>query len=520
MKFTDREEANNFYLNTLFDADLNGCLMEVMRELCLNDLFFLLTKVLNRKDIDNDWLFKRCQEVQNNPNGNLDLWAREHRKSTIITFGLTIQDLLHDLELCIGIFSITRPLAKDFLNQIKTEFENNQVLKDLFPDILWQSPEKEAKKWSLDNGIILRRKGNPRESTIEAHGLIEGLPTGKHFQIRVYDDIIDEKLVTNPDIIKKATDRWELSLNLGSDRVVKRYGIANIERYIGTRYHFNDPYATILKREAAIPRTYPATHDGKPNGRAVYFSEKLLAEKRRKMGSYIFACQMLQNPKADEVQGFDPDDFMYWNDTITHTWSSMNRYILVDPASKKKKISDYTVILVIALGPDRNYYIIDGVKDRMNLKERAKWLFKLHRAHHPEAVGYEEYGLQADIEHMQDRMERVNYRFVITPLGGKIAKEDRIRGLIPKFEEHRFYFPVRLIFVDYERRPQNLTKYLEDEFTAFPVSEYDDVMDCAARILDKNLGAEFPMSVPAINSIPGAHIIDRVETNYDLFQRR
>jgi hypothetical protein len=68
----------------------------------------------------------RCKEVQANPDGHLDLWAREHYKSTIITYGKTIQDVLashgenplsewRGEELTVGFFSVTRPLAKGFL---------------------------------------------------------------------------------------------------------------------------------------------------------------------------------------------------------------------------------------------------------------------------------------------------------------------------------------------------------------------------------------------------------------------
>lgn len=515
MKFINRYEANEFYASILFDAELDDCVTEVMRELCLNDLFFLLTRILNRQDIQNDWMFERCKEVQQQPNGMLDLWAREHRKSTIITFALTLQDILYDPEITVGFFSVTRPLAKDFLKQIKAELEGNQVLKDLFPDILWQNPEKEAPSWSLDNGIILKRKNNPREATLEAYGLVEGLPTGKHFQIRVYDDVIDEKLVTNPEIIKKVTERWELSLNLGSNQEVKRYGIANIERYIGTRYHYNDPYATMLKREVAIPRIYPGTDTGKVDGKPVYFTSELLAEKRRSMGPYVFGCQILQDPKADEVQGFKDEWFKYWHQ---EKWEAMNRYITVDPASEKKKSSDYTVMIVWGLGADQNYYIIDGVRDRLNLTERAKWLFKLHRTYRPNGVGYEKYGQQADIEHMQDKMQRDHYRFPITELGGQMPKNDRIRRMIPLFEQERVWLPIQCFFADYERKAKDLTHILVEELKAFPVSEYDDTMDCASRILDQNFITAFPESKL---KIPGAHIISNtVETNYNLFPKR
>ena len=79
------------------------------------DLFFLLVYLLKRKDADSDWALERCREVQASPNGHLDLWARGHYKSTIITFALSIQDILNDPEITIGLFSHTRPIAKAFL---------------------------------------------------------------------------------------------------------------------------------------------------------------------------------------------------------------------------------------------------------------------------------------------------------------------------------------------------------------------------------------------------------------------
>ena len=114
---------------------------------------------LGRKDIERQWLFERCREVQQNPDGYLDLWAREHYKSTIITFGKTIQDILVDANVTVGIFSHTRPIAKAFLRQIKRELESNEGLKELFPDILYANPQKESQKWSEDEGIIVK-KGN------------------------------------------------------------------------------------------------------------------------------------------------------------------------------------------------------------------------------------------------------------------------------------------------------------------------------------------------------------------------
>jgi hypothetical protein len=135
---------------------------EAFRWYCRHDLYFLLRFGLNRKDCDNEWVFARCREVQASPDGHLDLWAREHYKSTIITFALTIQDILRDPETTIGIFSHTRPIAKAFLRQIKREFEANETLKGWFPDVLWADPAKESPKWSEDEGIIVRARATRR----------------------------------------------------------------------------------------------------------------------------------------------------------------------------------------------------------------------------------------------------------------------------------------------------------------------------------------------------------------------
>ena len=77
---------------------------------------------------------------------------------------------------------------------------------------------------------------------------------------------------------------------------------------------------------------------------------------------------------------------------------------------------------VIGMAPDNNYYLLDAVRDRLNLTQRTKMLFHLHRKWQPKSVGYERYGMQSDVEHIQYIMEQENYRFNIVELGGKLAQ--------------------------------------------------------------------------------------------------
>lgn len=466
------------------------------------DLFYLLTEILGRKDIDRPWLKARCEEVQASPNGHLDLWAREHYKSTIITFGLTIMEILGShgkdplpiyggRELCFGIFSHTRPIAKGFLRQIKVELERNAKLRELFPDILWDDPRK-APKWSEDDGIVVKRKTNPKESTVEAWGVVDGQPTGKHFPRLIFDDLVTKESVTTPDMIAKTTSALELSYNLGTDGGVKRF--------IGTRYHFNDSYKTVIDRETATPRIYPATEDGSVEGVPVLLSAETLAEKRRDMGPYTFACQMLQNPKADETQGFREDWLRFYdNDAAAGT----NRYILVDPASEKKKGNDYTSVWVIGLGHDRNYYALDLYRDRLNLTQRTRLVMDLHRKWKPQEVRYEKYGMMADIEHLKSQQETQNYRFDVLPVAGQLPKADRIKRLIPLFEQGRIYLPRTLHKTNYEGKVEDLVDvFVQHEFKAFPVSLHDDMLDSLARIAEPEMPLSWPedgMDVSALD---------------------
>lgn len=478
-----RNESHEYYKSIALACKTTHELKESARRLCLSDLFYLIIYVLHRTDCDRDWVYDRVREVEAAPDFHLDLWAREHYKSTVITFALTIQDILRSPEVTFGIFSHTRPIAKGFLRQIKREFEGNKTLVNLFDDVLWENPQKEAPKWSEDDGIIVKRKGNPKESTVEAWGLVDGQPTSKHFRVLLYDDVVTKESVSSPDMIAKVNNSWELSLSLGTE--------GGKRRYVGTRYHYNDTYRLMMDRGAAKPRIHPATIDGTVNGKPVLMHPDTLATKRREQGPYTFACQMLLDPKADETQGFKEAWLKFWPCNYFHNF---NKIILCDPANEKKKGNDYTVFFVLGLGEDMNYYVIDLIRDRLSLTERCNVLFALHREFRPQFVGVEKYGKDADIAHYEERMNRDNYRFGITPLGGSMSKNDRIRTLIPLFETGRIYLPDRIIKTNYEKITEDLTQtFIRDEYSAFPVAAHDDMLDCLARITDPDCYREFPV---------------------------
>ena len=109
-----------------------------------------------------------------------------------------------------------------------------------------------------------------------------------------------------------------------------------------------------------------------------------------------------------------------------------------------------------------------------------------------------------------------------------MPKEDRIRRLVPLYEQGRVFRPYRCIFVDYEGRAHDLTReFIDQEYLAFPVSHHDDMLDCEARIVDPDLGARFPdtsavqqglhQAVTDYDVLSGVTKPGRAQTSYNLF---
>jgi hypothetical protein len=419
--------------------DDGGRDLKAIGALCQEDRFYLLVKALKRYDALHPWIYQRCREVERDPDNHLDLWAREHYKSTIITYAGIIQEILRNPEVTVCIFSHTKGIARKFFRQIKHELETNEVLKAAFPDVLWSKPDKEAPRWAEETGLIVKRNSNPKESTLEAWGLVDGQPTAAHYALRVYDDVVAPESVTTPDQVAKTTAAWELSDNLGTADGRKWH--------VGTRYSFADTYQSILERGALRPRIHPATDDGRPDGNPVLLTKAQWEEKKKIQGPATIACQMLQNPIAGQQAMFNPADLRVWEIRP----ATLNVYILIDPARSRKKGSANTAVAVIGVDSARNKYLLDGFNHRMDLKRRWEAVKTMRRVWLGQPgvqmvkVGYEGYGAEADLDYFREQMEVERDAFPIEelrwPRDTEPSKDDRVQRLGPDFRSHKFYVP-------------------------------------------------------------------------------
>jgi len=485
----------------------------LLRLLGKNDLYFLLRYILSTRQWkdpedptksfwEKQWLLDRCREVQFDGDGVLDIWSRYHCKSTIKTFGFSILSMIQNPNITIGIFSVTKSIADSFLSQIKYELESNELLKNLYPDRFYHSPQKESQLWTVEKGFTIKRPLNLRDSTVRGYGLVDTSFTGARILHAIYDDAVNEQSVNTPEMVEKVNERWELSLNLGMPGS-KRY-------YVGTFYAHGDSYHHMASRGVRLrlnpcyeideersevdPKTRLPISLVHKRDKPVLFSAEHLIKEEKLMGPGTFGVQMLCDPNAGQTLGFKHEWLQRYTGSPERIRKTCNVLILVDPAAAKKRESSRTAMWAMGLGRDGNYYVLDMVWDSLNLYERTEALFDLVTRWQPYDVRYEKYSMQADIEHIKYVQEQRNFRFPITEVGGSMAKDDRIERLIPLFAAGKVYLPQSIWGSDSDsgKTIDVLERWINEEYLVFPGAMHKDGLDALSRMTERDLPLPWP----------------------------
>ena len=266
-RFT-QEDVANYHKEIgimMKSAEKRGELDGWRRAMCRNDLYYLGVYELGMKfmyyveDEDNvtfrPWIFNRCWEIQNDPDFHVDVWARGHFKSTIITILKTIQDILRNPEITVCIYSYNAEIAQGFVSAIRQNLES-ATMKALFPDVIPSNTGTGRYKTTNDDGVTetvkfswsdkeftVIRNSKRKEPTVMGRGLVNNLPTGYHFDLLVFDDVVTWMSVSTPEQNAKTYQRWQDALNTGT-------GDGTRHRIIGTFYALRDTYFSILNPKA------------------------------------------------------------------------------------------------------------------------------------------------------------------------------------------------------------------------------------------------------------------------------
>lgn len=483
-----------------------------------NDLFFCIHNAMDFQHINQAWLVARCAEIESDDYMSMDLWAREHFKTTIITIGETVQYALKYPEDTQAVFSHSTGAARTILRAIKTYLESKKLI-SWFPDILWEDVSK-AKSWGLETGLTVQRTSARREATIEAAGIVEGLPTGNHYNRRIIDDLVDPDSVTTPEQIRKTREGYQQSHNLGSSTIL---GARDLRRVVGTPYSWADLYAELEETARYNVRKYTVYGETKSEYTAgrdgVLLSAKKIENKLLDQGQYIFNCQQLMNPTPEKQQKVHSDWIQFYQALPAR--HNLNVYIVGDPANTKKSHKnndpDRTSIWVFGAAARGYRYLLDGAYGRFSFLERWAILKGLVTKWDPKTVGWELYGKDTENDTMRLWMDEQNFRFNLVDLGGPMGKNERIKQwLIPRINRKQWLFPMA-IWVDDEDTNQkiNLVDILiNKEMLPWPLIRKDDMFDCLSRAEDPALMVEEPYENQSMTKVQETAALAEIGKQY------
>lgn len=467
---------------------------ETYRQLILNDLFFVTFFVVHPFNpkcehyVNHPFIVNACKEVEEGPaDFTLDIWARFHFKSTIITTAETIQYIAKNPELTTGIFSYANKPAKKFLFSIREICENEKILHKCFPDIFWENPQKEAPLWSIDEGIILKRTSNRREATVSSYGLTEGMPTGAHFERRLYDDIVTEDIADSVDVMEKVKEKYDSSQNLTTD--------GGTHRVVGTFYHFADPLNYIKEKkdiydpnkQAYLLRLKPASDDGSIHGKPVLLSQKTYDNLKI---TSTFPCQQLLDPTPVGIRRLDSNLFTDIEPEFIP--KNLYKFLIVDPAGDDKGgiKRDNWAIGVFGVEPKADdlglsrVFLLDAILEPLREDEAPTAIAQMYvKNSRIWQIGVEKVALSTTELHISNELEKKHIYIstenkslvLLRPSGRKKAKRIERALAYPLF--HGKLFMSKSVPLVYREK-------IREEANTFPYGVHDDGLDMWSYLYD------------------------------------
>lgn len=397
MAEVDSKKYQEFLRGTGGDEKLSTHLW--LKWKCLTDLFFLGYEILGLKDakdrttgrklvdpVYHKWL---CDTLSTNQDVMLVV-PRRHMKTTWSKV-LLIQNILKNPMIRQAMYSSTTTLVEQELASIK-RMAATPALRNLFPEVI-TDPGKKGLGWQTNRAAELTIYRNPEEGSppqecqIEVYGAGSTV-TGKHFDIHLYDDLINEKTTQTMEQLNK-TREW-----YGYIQGVLEPGGQEI--YIGTPYHHED-LTVWIEREGIYDRIIKRGY--RENGKIVYsyFTEKMIDKLKKRMTNYQFSCQFECQPIPKEDQPFPPPQPTYTQmPTGKYIW-----YIAVDPAATVKTWSDETAIVVAAVDEIGMVYVEEALHFKKTGDKVAEIILQLNERYKPRKIGIE-FGLQEHLRYIID----------------------------------------------------------------------------------------------------------------------
>ena len=373
--------------------------------------------------------------------------SRKSFKTSDVSVGDPIFDLINDPNDTILILAQERGYAMTILGQIKRQMEENEELiaingRDFKGSGSWKEFE------IFING---RTDWVSKEPSIGTAG-IDSVKAGPHPRKIILDDPETEDNTSSLEACEKLLENYRMlspMLKQGGHMIV-----------IGTPYAFEGIYYYILENPAElrsfdiligqarkdsgilpkISKFFIHLPEG-PEGTLLMpnvLTEEYLDDEEAKDPPF-FAGQYMLSLSSGGAAEFKREWFRYYLEKELP--EKLKNYVLLDPAISQKSTADYTCIKVISQDVLNNIFIRKMIHARLEPDEVIEYFYKFFFDYHPFKMGIETNGMQYLFKWQFDKEAKFRGRLPIFELKhyGKLTKKARIRALIAPYKEGRIY---------------------------------------------------------------------------------
>jgi len=292
---------------------------------------------------------------------------------------------------------------------------------------------------------------------------VQGSVTGESLDLGVIDDPIKGRESANSATIRQKTWEWL------TDDFFTRFSENAGFLMILTRWHIDDPAQRLKDNLNIETLKYKAIaevdEEHRKTGEALIPEHKsidFLLERKRLMGLDNFEALYQQNPVVSGGNLLKQSWIRWYKVAPRFAY----KIITVDTAQKTKEINDYTVMQCWGVTQDKDIYLIDMVRDKLeapDLRRQAKLFYNKHQGHPPLRKMYIE-DKSSGSSLIQD-LKRVKLN--IGAVQRNIDKVSRANDTAPFIEAGRVYLNEDIPYI----------QDLLTEYTSFPNGVHDDTLD-------------------------------------------
>lgn len=390
---------------------------------------------------------------------SLQLAFRGAGKSTVCTITKSIHYLLKNPDLRILIVSKTSTAAEAFLKEIKSHFEDNELLTEIFGPYY---DSRKVRKWDNSEIEVLPRKLKAKEASITTTGVLSQV-VGKHYDIIISDDLVDEENSRTQHQRDKIRVWYYQTLDPTLEPPDENIEHRGEHHRLGTRYHYDDLYGHLIINELKGDHNIIPALDEK--GRSPWpekYSSEWFLKKKKKSGIIIFNAQYQCDTKAMEGEIFQYDNCQLIEpDQIPN---NLQIYMGIDLAISEKETSDKFAICIIGMDKYKNRYVLDFYENQLRFSKQTDKIIEYYERWHPirgciEINAYQ----QAQYHNLKDEYDSDIRLKPITQLKDKITRAWKLE---PLFEDGKMFF----------KKGGNMHLLIE-QLVLFPNFRYKDLFD-------------------------------------------